>query len=254
MQRIVYGSVVVLLSGITGNALAQEPTPVDWSGFYVGGLLGAAKGKSETHTHAGADVIYFLPDETVQLSEAGSNELEQWQPAGGLLGGYGKQFGNLYVGVEVSVSSLFLDDQHSVTETYVSTPGTNLTLKQSVSADWIATLRPRLGWAQDNWLVYVTGGLAVTQLRLDTKFTDDAWSAYSRSTTKETVTGVSLGLGGEYALGPNWAIKGEYLYTKFDEVESSSYLSTTNAGGGRLHHSADLDTQGLFIGATYRFH
>lgn len=253
MRRIVISSLVALAGGISSSVQAQTTTPVDWSGFYVGGLLGAANSQSETHTSAGSDVIYFTPDEVIQLSDTGANELEQWQPAGGLVGGYGKQFGNVFIGIELSANSLLMDDKNSVTETYVSTPGTQLTLEQSVSADWMATLRPRLGWAQDNWLAYVTGGIAITRLQLDSKFTDNAWSAYSHSSDAETVTGWSLGFGGEYALSQTWAIKGEYLYTDFDKIKSSSYLSTTNAGGGDLHHSADLDTHGLFLGATYRF-
>ena len=31
----------------------------------------------------------------------------------------------------------------------------------SVSADWLFTARPRVGWAMREWLLYVTGGLAV---------------------------------------------------------------------------------------------
>ena len=46
-------------------------------------------------------------------------------------------------------------------------------ITERVAADWIATLRSRLGWAQDNWQLYVTGGLALTHLTLDLAYVNN---------------------------------------------------------------------------------
>lgn len=252
MRRISFGTIVVLAGMANSSAMAQATTHADWSGFYAGGLLGATQGKVDMASNSGS-TIYFAPTETVQLARVSDKELKEWRPAGALVGGYGKQFGNVYVGIDLSANSLLMNDKRSVTETYVATPGTQFTLKQSASADWMATLRPRLGWAEGNWLAYVTGGIAVTRLHLNTTFTDNAWSAYSRSSVTKTLTGRSIGFGAEYALGQQWAFRGEYLHTRFGKTRSSSYLSTTNAGGGYLGHSGDFDAYGLLLGVTYRF-
>jgi hypothetical protein len=41
------------------------------------------------------------------------------------------------------------------------------TFTQRVKSARIATVRPRLGWAQREWLVYVTGGLAWTRVQFE---------------------------------------------------------------------------------------
>lgn len=251
IRGAVIGLIVALAGGISGGALAQTAPAFDWSGFYIGGLLGATNGQSHAKTTDGPGT-YFNATDVRQLSRAGDNDLSQWRPSGGLVGGYSRQFGKVLVGIEASANTLFLDEENSVTEVYESLTSARFTLQQSVSADWMATLRPRLGWAQDNWLGYLTGGLAVTRLKLETTFTDTAFTARSHSSDSKTVTGWSLGLGGEYALNNDWSLRGEYLYTRFDKITSSSGVTSTG-GSDTLNHSADLDTHGLFIGLTYRF-
>lgn len=236
-----------------GTAQAQAPAPIDWSGFYVGVLAGGTNSQARAQTTGGSG-IYLNATDDAQLNRAGNSGLSQWRPSGGLLGGYGKQFGKFLVGIEASANTLFLNDERSVTEAYQSAPGSRFTLKQSVTADWMATLRPRLGWAEDNWLGYVTGGLAATRLKLDTTFTDTAFSAFSQSSDSKIVAGWSLGFGGEYALGGDWSLRGEYLFTRFSQMTSSSGLTATGTTDtDTLNHSAELDTHGVMIGLTYRF-
>lgn len=236
----------------SGAALAQSPTATDWSGFYVGGLLGGTNSKAQVKTGVGV-AKYFDATDTRQINRAGNNDLVQWRPAGGLVGGYNTQFGNILIGVEASANTLALNDDRTVSENFESRPTARFVLKQSVTADWMATVRPRLGWAEDNWLGYVTGGLAVTQLKLDTLLTDNAFNGFSQGSETKITTGWSVGLGGEYALDENWALRGEYLYTQFGKVKSSTETLSTNNPGGSLDHTASLDTQAVMIGLTYRF-
>ncbi|MCW0236712.1 MAG: outer membrane beta-barrel protein [Ferrovibrio sp.] len=250
MRGTVVGFIVALV-GLGGGALAQPAPAKDWSGLYVGGLLGGTDNQSQVKTTAGSG-SYFNATDEAQIGRAGDSDLSQWRPSGGLVGGYGKQFGKVLVGIEVSANTLFLDEDHSVTQTYQSLTTAQFTLKQSVSADWMATVRPRLGWAEDSWLAYVTGGLAVTRLKLDTTFTDNAFSANSHSSDAKTVTGWSLGLGGEYALNQDWSLRGDYLYTRFDKIKSSAGVTTTS-GPDSMNHTADLDVHGVMIGVVYRF-
>lgn len=250
--------VVALCAGLiwglgSGVALAQSPTAIDWSGFYVGGLLGGTSSKAQVQTIVGVSK-YLDATDARQMDRAGNNDLLQWRPAGGLVGGYNKQFGNILIGIEASANTLALNEERTVSEIYLTvTPPARFVLKQSVTADWMATVRPRLGWVEDNWLGYVTGGLSVTQLKLDTLFTDNAFNGFSQSSETKITTGWSLGFGGEYALDENWALRGEYLYTRFGQVKSSSETLSTNNPGGSLDHTAELDTHAVMIGLTYRF-
>ena len=73
----------------------------------------------------------------------------------------------------------------------------------------LSTLRPKLGWAQDNWLGYVTGGAAATQVKFDVLHTDNDFSGYSKASKERFVMGWSIGFGGEYALDKNWSLRGD---------------------------------------------
>lgn len=252
MKGILFCALAALTGGISSGALAQTASGVDWSGFYAGGLIGATDSRSDVSMLVGTPK-YLDATDTRQIARSGTHELDQSSASGGLFVGYGKQFGNVLVGIEASANSLSLSKEYVTTETYESVPTAQMTRRKSVSADWMAGLRLRLGWAEHNWLTYVTAGIAATRLKLDSSLSDNAFSGYSQASTSEWVTGTSLGFGGEYALTKNWALRGEYLYTKFGSVSTESEVTSTNNSGGTLIHKADLDNHGVFIGATYRF-
>lgn len=252
MRGAFVGFMVACAGGISPGALAQSVPALDWSGFYVGGQLGLTHGRSGVKTEEGGPGSYLNATDIRQLDRAGDNDLSQWRPSAGLLGGYGRQFGKVLVGIEASATALHVDDDETVSEIYESLPGTRFRLRQSVSADWMGAVRMRLGWAEDKWLGYVTGGFALTRLKFDTLFTDDAFSARAQRSDSKTVNGWSIGLGTEYAMSKNWSLRGEYLYTRFDKVSSSFGLTSTN-GSDTLRHSADLDTHSLMLGLSYRF-
>ncbi|WP_374302925.1 outer membrane protein [Ferrovibrio sp.] len=258
IRGTVVGLIVALAGGTVAGgmgaaALAQPAPAVDWSGFYVSGFAGATNGHSNATMTTGV-LQYLDATDARQIGRLGNNDMEQWRPSGALAGGYARQFGNILVGLEASANTLLLDEVHSVNDRVESVNnGSRMTIEQSVKANWMATLRPRLGWAQDNWLGYLTGGVAATRLQLDASYIDNAFNGLSKTSKEHFVTGWSLGFGGEYALSRDWAFRGEYLYTRFGEVKSVSPVTSTNNSGGTMNHVADLDVQSLFIGFTYRF-
>lgn len=252
MKATVLCAVAALTGGICNGALAQTASGVDWSGFYAGGLIGATDSRSDVSMLVGTQQ-YLNATDASQIARSGTHRLEQSAASGGLFVGYGKRFGNVLMGVEASANSLSLSKEYVTTETYESLPGTQMTRKKAVSADWMAGLRLRLGWADRDWLTYVTAGIATTRLKLNSTFSDNAFSGYSQASASDWVTGTSLGFGGEYALTRNWSLRGEYLYTKFGSVSTESEVTSTNNSGGTLVHKADLDNHGVFIGATYHF-
>lgn len=252
MKKILGGAVFALAIGVSGGASAQDASVVDWSGFYAGGLLGATDSSSDVSMQAGR-LQYFEPTDARQVARVGKNKLNQSKVTGGLVVGYGKQFGNVLVGIEGSANSLSLNKEYVTRQEMDANPGSQSDIRQSISADWMAGLRLRLGWAERNWLTYITGGIAATQLKLNATYTDNAFSGFSRGSTSTNVIGASLGFGGEYALSPEWSLRGEYLYTKFEQIKVVSDVTSTNNSGGTLIHKTDLDNDSLFFGLTYRF-
>lgn len=252
-MKSVLSCVLFALTGATCcGALAQTAPSVDWSGLYAGGFVGATDNRSDVSMLVGTSK-YLNTTDARQIARSGTHQLDQSAASGGLFVGYGKQFGNVLVGIEASANSLSLSKKYVTTETYETLPSKQMTRRKSVSADWMAGLRLRLGWAEQNWLTYVTGGIATTRLRLDSTFSDNAFNGYSHASTSDWVTGTSLGFGGEYALTRNLSLRGEYLYTRFGSVSTESEVTSTNYPGGTLVHKADLDNHGLFVGLSYRY-
>ena len=143
----------------------------------------------------------------------------------------------------------------SITTQYISAPGTFFTINQSIKTDWLFTARPRIGWASNNWLLYVTGGLAVTEIKYNNTFTDTFGGAFENGSISKTKAGWVVGGGVEYGLTRNWSVKAEYLYMDFGNVSSTGAMS---AFGGlsfaSLNHSADLKANVVRAGINYRFY
>jgi len=245
-------ALMALASGMSSGSMAQTASGVDWSGVYAGGLLGVTDSKSDASMVTGR-LQYFDATDARQIARVGKNKLDQLGISGGLVLGYGKQYGNVLVGIEASATSLSFDKEHVAKQEMDANPGFQSTVRQSVSADWIAGLRLRLGWAERNWLAYVSAGIAATRVKLNSTYTDNAFTGFSRGSTSTSVKGASIGFGGEYALDQKWSFRGEYLYTKFDRISTESDVTSTNNPGGNLIHKADLDNHSLFMGAIYHF-
>ncbi|KQU65751.1 hypothetical protein ASC75_11105 [Aminobacter sp. DSM 101952] len=241
------------------GAQAQDLTAHDWSGVYLGASIGGVggSGKVEATTSDGFVGSYFTSPDPEQIAATVAGPLSQWRATGGVFAGYGQQWDNLYLAVEGSANSLSFDGSRSSGAVYLSNPDGQFTHRLSATADWQATVRARLGLAQDRWLGYVTGGAAVTRIKLDATFADDflGAGAAGHSASDDTVLGFVLGSGGEYALNDRWTARVEYLYADYGKVSTSSVV--TNPAFPVF--SNDLDTSFRFrthtisVGLHHRF-
>jgi outer membrane immunogenic protein len=239
-------------------SLAYADSAHNWTGAYLGGSLGAAEGQGETSTRAsvGGTSDYFTTTDPQQVRDAGDGRVAQWHASGGLFGGYGMQQGNLYWGVEASLNSLSFDEARSDSAVYLTAPADSFTLRQSVEADWQGTLRGRLGLAQEKWLAYLTAGIAVTRLKMDSHFSDTFLDdARGQSSSEETKTGWVVGAGGEYALSERLSLRGEYLYADYGSVDTSYDVTNPGTPGlsSNIRDKVDFKSQTVTLGLAYRF-
>jgi len=72
--------------------------------------------------------------------------------------------------------------------------------------NWYATLTGRVGYAWDNWLWYVKGGAA---------WSDMEYRFGGFGTLSDTRVGWTVGTGVEWALAPQWSAKLEYNFLDF---------------------------------------
>src|SRR5579871_3528680 len=97
LHRLVAVGIIVAAALVMGNSAKAQ----DFKGFYVGGNVGIALGKSNATTTS-VDPVggYFLASDVVAIAAAGAQKLSSSNFTGGGLGGYNAQMGNFVFGVE----------------------------------------------------------------------------------------------------------------------------------------------------------
>ena len=124
-------------------ASAADVTPLtyDWTGFYLGAQAGYGWGDN-TFTYVGG---VGPPQENVDVSGL----------VGGVTLGANRQFGNIVLGLEGDISYSGISGKTlSATRPCIAEGCTE-------DVDWFGTGRVRLGYAMDQILPFVSGGLAI---------------------------------------------------------------------------------------------
>lgn len=236
----------------SGPAAAQDARP-QWTGFYIGGLVGGAWGqtKARAQVTTGSGAVVLPPADAAILNGLTSHDESKGGFTGGLEGGLNYQMGSLVLGVEADWTSLDLKNTNHKTaqSPLLIAPPIVYSLDQQIRTDWMVSLRPRVGYAFGRFLIFATTGLAWTELKYNASLSDnrippDLASAVSKSTK----TGWTAGLGGAYALSDNLSVKGEWLYADFGHVGS-----TVTNSFATITPRDSVQTHMFRVGLDYRF-
>ena len=181
-----------------------EIRPSDWTGPYVGGFIGG------TFVEGGYDTGV-----DPEMSGAGSY--------GGVLGGFNVQLDSIVLGVEADYGWGF---------------GTTAQNRDPVEAtelsiDGVGTVRARLGWADDDTLIYATGGYGWMKTTLDALVGPNSIPDDDSATHHGWVVGGGI----EHKVFDNLSLRAEYLYGDFSEETYT--LSDGQGNGGDVHLGLD---------------
>lgn len=157
------------------KAAPMYAAPYNWTGFYIGVNGGGGWGGSEWSNGLGSTGTFDLSGAVV----------------GGTVG-YNWQMNQVVFGLEGDM------DWSNIRG---STP-CGITSCETRN-NWLGTVRGRIGYAFDRFMPYVTGGLAVGDIKAERP---------SLGTTTQTNAGWTLGGGVEVAIAGPWTAKVEYLY------------------------------------------
>ena len=158
--------------------------------------------------------------------------------SGGVFGGTAGaqiQSGHVVIGFEADIdwanmkgSGTFIPTVGGVPIAAAITANTNI--------DWESTARVRVGYANDNWLFYATGGMAILGAKTSITTAGGASCAtlIASCTGFSKQIGAALGAGVEYGITQNVSAKLEYLYITAASLDVS-------------HHSE------IRLGVNYRF-
>ena len=222
------------------------PAPLSgWSGWYVGANAGGDWGRSRSTTTVGGSALNpsFAPFALTVFNAIGSPAAFNTHGfTGGVHGGYNYVSGQWLVGVEGDLEAFRSAGSTSATGA-LFTPTTGsvpVTLTSAMSTDWLLTVRPRAGIVVNDWLVFATGGLAVTQLR--PSWTTAVVVQTEQATASSIKAGWVVGGGVERMLPGRWTLGVEYLYVSFPSATAVGFATDPTLGTitNPFTHSANL--------------
>jgi outer membrane immunogenic protein len=241
---------------LPARTYSKAPVMVDpgynWSGFYLGVNVGGDWRRDpwnfvmDPGTHIGLAANIAL----VNTAGTGSNNGTSFI-GGGQIGYNWQAPGSKWVvGVEADFSGI---STRTRTATGFLVGGEAFSITESDRANWLATFRARVGYAWDRSLLYVTGGLAVADIRLASTYADALNATTGAGSRTGVRAGFAVGAGWEQALAQNWSVKVEYLYTQFDRV-NFDYVATSILGGTNAIHVSDRISDNIGrIGLNYKW-
>jgi outer membrane immunogenic protein len=161
MKKLILGSAIAAM--IAGPALAADmpvkappPPPVlyDWSGAYVGFNIGGAWfDTARTYPNLGGASISSSDSDVIY----------------GFHAGFQQQWGIWVLGIEAAYSACMQECQSSAVIFTLPPPaGVNFEAFNKITN--LFTVGPRLGWAWDRWMFFVTGGYATGTLHGQYRF------------------------------------------------------------------------------------
>jgi outer membrane immunogenic protein len=224
-------------------APAADPAP--WRGWYAGLNAGGSWGSSQAATTVGNGTagVFLLPVAVAAINAIGApRSMDTSGFTGGVHGGYNYRAGRWLWGIEADFQ--YFRNRGSQSVTGLVTAGVPGTITSSVSTDWLFTLRPRIGMVWNDWLVFGTGGLALTEMRADWNFLVTTGALTTESATRSAITpGWIVGAGVETALPGQYTFGVEYLFASFGRVStdhSAIFIAGIGFATNPVHHSADL--------------
>jgi opacity protein-like surface antigen len=208
--------------------------PWSWTGFYLGGYIGAALASTDIVDPLGVPIY-------------GDNVRSPGFIGGGQIG-FNYQLGSIVFGVEADASWVDSDG----TNTCFAVSGTTASSNCRVRPDLYATVTGRLGYAVDRSLLYVKGGAAWTRGSVDI-FVNQNNAGVFTSTSTFVTPGWTVGGGLEYALTPAWSVKLEYDYLNFSGQEVATPYVAGNPFGIAPTTTISQHVHQAKLGLNYRF-
>ena len=276
---------VAAVAALFTPAIAGAQAPGSWSGFYVGADAGGANARLKV---SGTDLIHQLTNERPAPAGTPNNPLIVIPSTtrdysgndsqisllyGGFAGGQ-LQLGAIVIGIEGDVHGPRNAGRFSVTQSIPQTllaPVSSLTQTREVRIRYDWSARARFGVVAGETLLYATGGIARTNVRLtgqDTFLTPAGPAATNfggvptfqsptigpvviTSTRNARLTGWTGGLGGERRLGSHFSLGLDARYLNYGSHTIAFGCAAEEARSGRCPNSTYSSPPIVIYGRTH---
>ena len=252
MQRSAFPSALALIIVSPALAAAQSAPPVfipppipafSWNGFYAGAQGGYAFGKDNTNSTAvtrgrkapvggegggggnfnnlavRSNAVAAPAAAVASVARAGGTTFTNISsdPSGVVGGGhvgYNLAASQLFGGVLGTSAILGIEgDAEGLDDSTTTYFGSSFS---KVKSDLQGSIRGRLGFGFDRFLVYGTGGAAFADFKTTYSLNNVAFPTFDA-----TRVGYTVGGGVAYAFTSNWAVNVEYRYSDFGSFENT---------------------------------
>lgn len=128
-------------------------------------------------------------------------------------------------------------------------PPFNTAFLSQTRENWLATIRGRLGYSWDRFMIYATGGGAFADI--EARVVPPAGLGLATISESRTRFGWTVGGGFEWAFAPSWSAKVEYLYVDFRGGDA--YFTPPPAGFVNRAGGVPTTDHIVRAGINYRF-
>ncbi|RYE44307.1 MAG: porin family protein [Hyphomicrobiales bacterium] len=241
---------------VTSAALAADDVAAsahDWSGFYLGVFGSVAAGQANIDgTIYNDGPAGHGPELLAEVNALNDFPFTDTMAGYGIQAGYNVQLDNIMLGIQADLGALNLNGS---AEASGSVLGVNFVVRNSFNADWLLTLRPRVGLrASDNLLIYASGGLALSSIEFSHEYLSNFAGVITEGFSESYVrAGWVVGAGIEYALDENWSLGAEYLYTDLGSISETRRVTYGAPIDTLFENELDLSAHALRTSVNYRF-
>ncbi|MCP4317632.1 MAG: porin family protein [Hyphomicrobiales bacterium] len=212
---------------------AAAPAPVapayDWTGFFIG-IQGGYEWRDDDLQDTG-----FGPPPIGTTFDFDGAVL-------GIHAGYNQQYGNFVLGV--------IGDFEWADGSGVSGPfGPGADVFGRAEANWTGSVRARLGYTFNNWMVFATGGGAVGDFDFDYASPTPTFGVGDQFS--DTMWGWTAGGGVAVMFNQNWSGFAEYRYTDYGSASSTIIVCCGVPPPNNQTH--DITSNALRVGLSRKF-
>ena len=211
---------------------------------------------TRTVTVLGVPGSYFYPSSVPAINAVGSQSIHSASPTIDMQTECHWEANRLFYGLEGDVSYQRLTGTANAGAVYPCCPPTGFTLTSMAHSSWLVTVRPRIGFVVNNWIPFVSGGVAVGKPNGGFIFRDNNSAAFASGSVSETALGFSFGAGVEMVLNRNWSLQAEYVDIRFGTISDVSANLTFNSGRSPTNvftQRIDVSARVLTLGANFHF-
>lgn len=244
MNKLLSAAVALMAAPAVAADLPSRTSPPvapsqvqSWEGFYAGGHVGIQRDRHEWSMQGYGDSSMSAYQLLLQKSGL----------IVGVHSGYNFQSGNFVYGFEADANwrraGKFGDVSLKSSEAELGPSG---------------SLRIRSGFAMQQALIYLTGGLAIADIEHKTGCVPNyGWCtpAVNTGDLGNTRVGWTVGGGVDWFLRKDWSIRAEYRYSNFGSLRNDTSAFWTNVEDNPRNYKDTLSTtsQALRIGLTHHF-